>query len=149
MPTLPALPADDQLFKDIEGVLEEVCRDGLTALAKRQPGGQLDQPHAHLFCSLLLLWDGVCQLFAGKAKPQAWVALLLRLAKLFTPDARAAAAEEAAPLLSSGPMARVQPMWRELKPEATIRQLFESADVEGSSGGGGGPGERAAKRRRG
>ena len=150
-PARPSLCcADEQLFKDVEGVLEEVCRDGLTALAKRQPGGQLDHSHAPLLRSLLLLWDGVCQLFAGKAKPQAWVALLLRLAKLFTPDARAAAAEQAAPLLASGPMMRVQPMWRELKPEATIRQLFESADVEGgSSAAGGGPGERAAKRRRG
>ena len=135
------LAADDQLFKDVEGVLEEVFRDGLTALAKRTPGAPLADPR--LFQPLLQLWDGVCHLYSGRAKPQAWVALLLRLAKLFSPEARAAAAAAAAPALTSGPMCKVQGLWRELKPAETLRQQFEAADVEG------GGGERSAKRRRG
>lgn len=144
---LVCAPADEQLFKDIEGVLEEVFRDGLTALAKRQPGGQLQQPQ--LFASLLRLWDGVCCLYAGKAKPQAWVALLLRLAKLFAPEARGEGADSVAAELASGPMQRMQRLWRDLTPLATIRQQFETADVEsGGAEGGGAPGERAAKRRR-
>lgn len=142
------IAADEQLFKDIEGVLEEVFRDGLTALAKRQPGGQLAGPA--LFASLLRLWDGVCCLFGGKAKPQAWVALLLRLAKILSPEARAAGADSVAAELASGPMQRVQRLWAELAPLATIRQQFETADVEGGSAeGGSATGERAAKRRRG
>ncbi len=73
----PVRHADDQLHKDVEGVLEEVVRDGLTALAKRSPGGQLEAPA--LLAPLLLLWDGVCWLFSGKAKPSGWVALLLKV----------------------------------------------------------------------
>ncbi len=128
-------------------MLDEVFKDGLTALAKRQPGGQLHQPQ--LFAALLRLWDGVCGLYAGKAKPQAWVALLLRLAKLFSPEARSTGADSVASELVSGPMQRVQRLWRDLAPLATIRQQFETADVEGgSTEGGSAPGERAAKRRR-
>ncbi|KAI7841369.1 hypothetical protein COHA_004987 [Chlorella ohadii] len=138
---------DEQLFKDVEGMLDEVFKDGLTALAKRQPGGQLHQ--LHLFAALLRLWDGVCGLYAGKAKPQAWVALLLRLAKLFSPEARSTGADSVAAELASGPMQRVQRLWRDLAPLATIRQQFETADVEGgSTEGGSAPGERAAKRQR-
>lgn len=58
-------------------MLEEVVRDGLTALAKRSPGGQLEDPA--LLAPVLLLWDGVCWLFSGKAKPSGWVALLLKV----------------------------------------------------------------------
>ncbi len=124
-------------------MLEEVFRDGLTALAKHTPGAPLDDPR--LFQPLLQLWDGVCHLYSGRAKPQAWVALLLRLGKLFSPEARGAAAQAAAPALTSGPMRKVQGLWRELKPLETLRQQFEAADVEG---GGGGGSERSAKRRR-
>ena len=123
-------------------MLEEVCRDPLQALAKAQPGGQLDQPP--LLQALLQLWDGVCHLYAGKQKPQAWVALLLKLAKLFTAEARDAAAQAAA--VSSAPMLRASGLWRDLQPVATLRAQFESADVGSDSGGGGG--ERGAKRSR-
>lgn len=61
----------------MEGVLGEVVRDGLAALAKQSPGGVLDDPA--LLAPLLLLWDGVCWLFSGKAKPSGWVALLMKV----------------------------------------------------------------------
>ena len=141
-PVTLALPA---------GVLEEVCRDGLAELAKRQPGGALADPG--LLARLLGLWDGICHLFAGRAKPSSWTSLLLKCAKLFTPEARAAAAEAAAAAghASSGPMQRVSPaMWRDLKPLAALQQQLEAADVAAGGGAGGADeGGRAAKRRRG
>ena len=121
-------------------MLEEVARDGLTAMSKHGGGTPLTDPA--LLVPLLRLWDGVCWLYSGRAKPSAWVALLLRLAKLFSPEAREAAAAAAEPWVSSGPMLAARPLWRDLKP-VPLRPLLESADV-----GGGGGGERAAKRQR-
>lgn len=132
------------------GVLEEVCRDGLAALAKRQPGGALADPA--LLQPLLALYDGICWLFTGRAKPSAWASHLLKSTKLFTPEARAAAAEAAAAAgqASSGPMQRVSAaMWHDLKPLAVLQQQLEAADVAASGGGGADEGGRAAKRRRG
>lgn len=142
LPPLLPPPADEQLHNDVEGVLEEVCRDGLLALAKSQPGGQISDPAP--LASLLLLWDGVCQLFAGKAKPSGWVALVLKAAKLFSPEAREAAAAAVEGRISSGPMVAARQLWRDLKP-VPLKPLFESADV---TGGDSGPGARAAKRQR-
>lgn len=141
--------SDDQLYKDVEGVLDEAVKDSLLALAKHQPGALLAD--AALLQPLLQLWDGICHLYSGRAKPAAWVALLLRCCKLFAPEARAAAADAAAAVgqASSGPMQRVHSMWRELKPLEALRQQLEAADVAEGSGGGSGAGERAAKRRRG
>jgi hypothetical protein len=136
------LAADEQLFKDIEGVLEEVVRDGVAALAKREAGGQLADHRA--VASLLLLWDGVCKLFAGKAKPSGWVALLMKTAKLFSPDAREAAAAAVEGAVSSGPMLAARHLWRELKP-TPLRPLFESADVVIAESA---TGERGGKRQR-
>ena len=149
LPPAPAMPpADEQLYKDIEAVLDECFKDGLTALAKAQPGGAPLQDPA-LLQPLLLLWDGICSLFAGRAKPSSWVAHLMRVAKLFTPEAREAAAAAVAEHVSSGPMLTARPLWRELKP-VPLKPLFESADVGGGGGsaGGSGPGERAATRQR-
>lgn len=52
-------------------------RDGLAAVAKRSPGGLLGDPA--LLSPALLLWDGVCWLFSGKAKPSGWVTLLMKV----------------------------------------------------------------------
>lgn len=41
-----------------------------------------------LLVPLLELWDGVCGLYMGRPKPSHWVAILLRIAKLFPPDVR-------------------------------------------------------------
>lgn len=68
----------------------------------------------------------MCQLYAGRAKPSGWVALLLKVAKLFTPTAREAAAAAEAP--ASEPMRKAQPLWGPLKPVA-LRPVLELADV--------------------
>jgi hypothetical protein len=118
-----------------------VAWDGLSALAK-QRGGQLADPTP--FTLLLLLWEGVCHLYAGRAKPSNWVALLLKAAKLFSPEAREAAAAAVDGRVISGPMQAARQLWRALKP-VQVQPLFESADVgRGDSGSG----ERAAKRQR-
>lgn len=75
---------------------------------------------------VLRLWDGACLLFNGKPKPSGWVGLMLKLAKLFTPQAREAAAAAEEP--RSEPMRKAQGLWTALKPVA-LRPLFESADV--------------------
>ena len=128
-------------------MLEECFQDGLAELAKRQPGSQLSDPA--LLQPLLVLWDGVCHLFAGKAKPSGWVALLMRAARLFSPETREAAAAGVEGRVTSGPMQAARHLWRDLKP-VPLKPLFESADVTGGGGGGGGsgPGQRAAKRQR-
>ncbi|KAL4859226.1 Acyl-coenzyme A oxidase [Chlorella vulgaris] len=131
---------DEQLHKDIEGVLEEVFRDGLTAMAS---GGQICDPAPLTF--LLLLWDGVCQLFSGKAKPSGWVALLVKAAKLFSAQTRVAAAEAVRGRVSSSPMVAASPLWGELK-AVQLRPLFETADV--LDFGSGGQNERTGKRQR-
>jgi hypothetical protein len=133
-------PADDQLYKDVgEGVLESLT-DGLHAYAKAHAlqGAPLLED-ASLLAPLLTLWDGVCVLFTGRAKPAAWLGLVLRAARLFSPAARGAAA--AAATARAEPMRAARPLWAALKP-AALRPLFEAADV-----GGGGEG-RAGKRQR-
>ena len=126
--------------------MDECFKDGLTALAKAQPGGApLADPT--LLQPLLLLWDGICVLFAGRAKPSGWVGLLMRVAKLFTTEAREAAAAAVAPHVSSGPMLAARLLWRELK-AVPLKPLFESADVGGSGSSTGGSGVRATKRQR-
>ncbi|GAB4822004.1 hypothetical protein N2152v2_009050 [Parachlorella kessleri] len=122
---------DEQLYKDVEGALE-FCLDGLTAAAAAVKssgsssgnGAALTDPT--LLQPLLRLWDGICQLFTGKAKPGAWVALLLKAAKLFSPAAREAAAAAQQP--RSEPMRSAQALWGPLKP-AALRPVLESADV--------------------
>ena len=133
--THPGPPADDQLYTDIEGVLETLA-EGLRRQAGRSAEKLADPT---LLTPLLRLCDGLCIMFEGRSKPAGWVALLLRSAKLFSPEARAAAAELAG--ARSGPMRRARPLWAALA-QQTLRPLFESADV-------GEPQDRAAKRRRG
>ena len=132
-----AAPADDQLYKDVgEGTLE-ACADALAAYSKRRLGGKAIDDSL-LLGPVLTLFDGICLLFAGKPKPTAWVAIVLRCGKLFTPEARLAAAEAAT--ARSEPMQRARPLWGALKP-AVLRPLFESADVAGGV-------ERGSKRQR-
>eukprot|EP00887_Chlorella_sp_A99_P006571 scaffold3.g6571.t1 len=163
---------------DVEGVLEYCC-DGLKALQQYRPltqqqqleqqdgagrggagtggkagGGAAAAPplaDPSLLLPLLRLWDGACCLFAGRPKPSGWVALVLKTAKLFTPEARAEAATALAP--TSAPVQAAARLWEALKP-AALRPLFETADVGGGAcsvdepAAVGGAGGRAAKRQR-
>ncbi len=78
--------------------------------------------------------------------PPSW-----QVAKLFTPEAREAAAAAVACSVSSGPMLTARPLWRDLK-TVPLKPLFESADVgggtDGGSNGGGIDGSERAKRAR-
>lgn len=106
----------------------EYCVEGLTILQKEYRDGQpLDDPS--LLEPLLTLWDGVCVLFAARSKPPAWIRLVLKGAKLFTPDARDAAASVAGAQRRSLPMQKARNLWRDLKP-VSLTPLFEAADVE-------------------
>lgn len=75
----------------------------------------------------------------------------VQVARLFTPDAREAAAAAVECSVSSGPMLAARSLWRDLKP-VPLKPLFESADVAGgaggSSNGSGGDGSERAKRAR-
>ena len=75
---------------------------------------------------MLRLWDGISVYYTGKAKPGGWVSLLLKLAKLFNPATREAAAAGLAP--ASEAMRKAQGLWGQLKPVA-IRPVLEAADV--------------------
>ena len=77
---------DEQLHKDVEGVLEMVYRV-LEYLHKRQPGGG-EVPDPSLLVPLLEFWDGICWCWSGKPKPSAWVGLLMKTAKMFSQEAR-------------------------------------------------------------
>ena len=158
---MPPLHADEQLYKDVESVLAECFLAGLTGLAAQEQqqrrdgsgGATAAQPLCDpaLLVPLLLLWDGICHLFAGRPKPSGWVAMVLKGAKLFSTEAREAAAAAVEGQVTSQPMAAAQRLWRDLKP-AQLKPLFESADVGGGGSGGSVEeegGRRAAKRRRG
>ena len=155
LPPMPSpLHADEQLYKDVESVLGECFLAGLIALAQQQQ--QLDGSGAtaeplcdpDLLVPLLLLWDGICHLFAGRPKPSGWVATVLRAAKLFSAEAREAAAAAVEGRVTSQPLVAAQRLWRDLK-SAQLKPLFEMADVVGDGGGGSleEGGGRAAKRR--
>jgi len=82
----------EQLYKDVEGVLEMVC-ETLLRLHK-QPGGVVSLD-AEQFVPLLELWDGICGCWHGKPKPAAWRSLVFKVAKSLEPDTRGRAAEAA------------------------------------------------------
>lgn len=85
----------------MEGVLEGLCsaiglRHGHSGQPKQPPGqsghsGQALQD-VELAQGLLQLWDGICGLLSAQAKPGHWLQQLLKALKLFTPEARSAAA---------------------------------------------------------
>lgn len=118
---------DEQLYKDIEGVLEQSCDMFKWQYQhSQQPICQTQQ----LSC-LFECWDGICHMYMDKAKPSHWIAQLLKALKWFTPDARATAASNA--VTHSDLMNRTQALWAELK-SPRIRALFEIADVGISNG---------------
>ena len=121
------MTTDEQLYKDIEGVLEQSCD-----MFKRQhqQAKQLIGQSEQLSC-MLEYWDGICHMYTGKAKPSHWIAQLLKALKFFTCEARASAASNAA--TSSDVMSRAQELWADLK-APRIRAVFETADVEISNG---------------
>lgn len=83
---------DEQLYKDIEGVLEIVC-DALKHLCQVtcEEGPASGEPLVYL----LELFDGVCWYFSEKPKPGHWIALIMKIVKLYSPAARQFAADNA------------------------------------------------------
>ena len=121
------MTTDEQLYKDIEGVLEQSCDMFKWQYQQsQQPICQSQQ----LSC-LFECWDGICHMYMNEAKPSHWVVQLLKALKWFTPEARASAACRAA--TSSDLMSRAQALLAELKPPR-IRALFEIADVQTLNG---------------
>ena len=118
---------DEQLYKDIEGVLEQSCD---MFKWQHQQSQQLIG-HTQQLISMLEFWDGICHMYTGRAKPSHWIAHVLKALKLFTVEARASAASNAD--TGSGVMSRAQELWVDLK-APRIRALFETADVENSDG---------------
>ena len=121
------MTADEQLYKDIEGVLEQSCD---MFKWQYQQSQQLINQSPQLSC-LFECWDGICYMHNHQAKPSHWISQLLKALKLFTPEARASAASNAT--TSSHVMSRAQASWAELKP-LRIRALFEIANVEHTNG---------------
>ena len=121
------MTTDEQLYKDIEGVLEQSCD---MFKWQHQQSQQLIGHTQQLTC-MLEYWDGICHMYTGKAKPSHWIAQVLKTLKLFTVEARASAASNAD--TSSDVMSRAQELWADLK-APRIRALFEIADVENSNG---------------
>ena len=76
--------SDEQLYKDIEGVLEGCC-DMVRTSSPSQPRALSD---------LFGFWDGVCCYMEGMLKPGHWVDQLMRAAKACSADTRQSAASE-------------------------------------------------------
>ncbi|KAL0027912.1 hypothetical protein WJX79_002394 [Trebouxia sp. C0005] len=121
------MSTDEQLYKDLEGVLEQSCD------MFRWRHQQVKQPitHTNQLTSLLEFWDGICRLYTGKAKPSHWIGHLLKTLKLFTAEARIHAASTAE--IRSAVMTKANPLWAELK-AARIKALFETADLADANG---------------
>ena len=128
------MTTDEQLYKDIEGVLEQSCD---MFKWQHQQSQQLIEHTQQLTC-MLEYWDGICHMYTGKAKPSHWIAHVLKALKWFTVEARTTAASNAD--TSSGVMNRAQDLWADLK-APRIKAIFDTADVENLNGG-------ASKRRR-
>lgn len=79
---------DEQLHKDVEGVIE-LATSTLSLYAK-----QRTPPHAWL-TAMLELFDACCWFLKGRAKPSNWVACVLKAAKLFDGPTRGRAAADA------------------------------------------------------
>ena len=78
--------SDEQLVKDVEGVLEDSC-----ALVKGTAvSGQTDALR-----NVMMLWDGICCYFEGRPKPSSWIDQLMRAAKACSAATRQSAAEDA------------------------------------------------------
>jgi hypothetical protein len=109
---------DEQLYKDIEEVLEGCCE----AMAAGHPS---IPSKCQALAALLLLWDGICCYMEGRSKPATWTNLVMRAAKQCSPYERSLAADV---MYHSDVMRRSQPLWKALKSEQ-LRPLFETPDV--------------------
>ena len=107
---------DEQLYKDIEEVLEG-CSEAVAAVQATF--------RCLAFTTLLLLWDGICCYMEGRSKPATWIALVMRAAKKCSPEERDLSAHND---FHSDVMRRTQPLWKALKSEQ-LRPLFETPDV--------------------
>lgn len=117
---------DEQLYKDLEGVLEQ-AHDMFNW--QHQQSNQLITQTQQL-TNLYELWDGICHLYSGRSKP-GWVMQLLKMLKLFTREAREHAANEAQ--TCNDLMSKAKGLLGELK-GPRIKALFETADIENANG---------------
>lgn len=85
-------PQDEQLYRDVEGLIELLCNT-LSALTKhqKQQGHSLPEQPAYL-AALLQLFDAACWFLKGRSKPANWVSCLFKVAKLFSTESRTSAA---------------------------------------------------------
>lgn len=121
------MSTDEQLYKDIEGVLEQAC--DMFKWRHMHQKQLITRPEQ--LTSLLEFWDGVCHLFTGRAKPSHWVANLLRALKLFTASTREQAVSKAE--TTSAVMTKASVLWEDLK-APRLKALFETIDVADDSG---------------
>ena len=121
------MTTDEQLYKDLEGVLEQ----SFDMFKWRHQQSKQPLTQTQQLMSVLELWDGICHLYTGKTKPGHWISQLLKALKLFTPEARRQAANHAE--ISSDLMGKAKCSWLELK-APKIRALFEIADVTDANG---------------
>lgn len=129
---------DEELCKDLyDGVLE-YCQEGLEWYYKLYGNDGLIND-ASLLSPVLTFWDGVCVYYAERAKPDKWVTVVLKIAKLFSEEARGQAAEAAE--VRSSAMQRARHLWGPLNPKV-LKGVFAAADVEVGEDG------RAGKRAR-
>jgi len=119
------LNADEELYKDIFEMID-YCVDGLTRYQKEYLKTDKLIHDASLLEPLLTVWDGVCALFSSRSMPTAWTKLIIKGAKVFSPEAREVAA--AGGVWKSLPMQNAQNMWRDLK-ASSLMPLFELADI--------------------
>lgn len=86
------MTVDEQLYKDIEGVLEMMC-DAIKNLHEQNGGKELENSDflKHLFEFL----DGISWYFSGKSRPTKWIGLVLKTVKLFSSECRAESASKA------------------------------------------------------
>lgn len=86
---------DEQLHKDIEGVLE-LSANSLSLYAKQQHSQEQQRPLQQKWLTAMLeLFDGVCWLLKGRAKPAHWVTCVVKAAKLYSGPERGQAAQAA------------------------------------------------------
>ncbi|KAK9809438.1 hypothetical protein WJX73_007335 [Symbiochloris irregularis] len=119
---------DEQLHKDIEGVLE-LATSTLALYAQHQHSQEGSSLQPSWLTVMLELLDGVCWLLKGRTKPSHWVSCVLKAAKLYEGPVRGRAAQDAE--VMSQPMKTVQGLWEPLKPN--IKAILEAADVDDSA----------------
>ncbi|GMH40486.1 hypothetical protein BSKO_08390 [Bryopsis sp. KO-2023] len=124
---------DEQLYKDIEGLLEE-CVKAFEALQKF---GGFDGG-SHWMKTMLEFLDAWCHLFDGGSVPSKWITMIIKIAKLIPQEHREKGARQAQ--VASPALQKSLTLWGSLRP-STIHQAFEVLQLDDQ-------GEGRRKRRR-